>query len=141
MVTPRIKGEVDYLAPIGLPLPQMMNIAQLVENRELTQLEAGLHNPFDSKAHTSAHPTLKMSIPITTKDGGKQPLKSVQMRTITLCGVSTASSRRESLAKRLSNAEFQAHLEKGLCFRCIIRDQCELRILIVRDNFKDLKVF
>ncbi|KAA0047957.1 ty3-gypsy retroelement transposase [Cucumis melo var. makuwa] len=40
------------------------------------------------------------------------------MRTITLRGVATADNRREGPSKRLSNAEFQARREKGLCFKC-----------------------
>ena len=40
------------------------------------------------------------------------------MRTITLRGVTAGETRRGGPTKRLSDAEFQARKEKGLCFCC-----------------------
>lgn len=66
------------------------------------------------------------------------------MRTITLRRVTADENRQEGPAKRLSNAEFQARRDKGLCFRCDERyhaehkckakEQRELRMFMVREN-------
>lgn len=58
-------------------------------------------------------------------------------------------NQREGLAKRLTDVEFQAKREKGLCFRCDkcyttghcckARDQRELRIPVVTEKEEDLE--
>lgn len=126
---------------------QMMKLAQRVENRELRQIDAGLG--------TKASPQLPLfdrkepHLLAVLKDGGKM-MENPPMRTITLRGVSTIGNRREGLARRLTNVEFQAKRDKGLCFRCDEqysaghrcknRDQRELRVLVVMGGVDDLEV-
>ena len=72
------------------------------------------------------------------------------MRTITLQGVAGEPNRREGPLKRLSDVEFQARHEKGLCFRCEerffvghkckVKDHKELRVLVVGKNREELEV-
>lgn len=67
--------------------------------------------------------------------------EAVPMRTITLRNVASARVQREGAFKRLTDVEFKSKKEKGLCFRCDerytvghwckIKDQCELRVLLV----------
>ncbi|KAA0059567.1 Ty3/gypsy retrotransposon protein [Cucumis melo var. makuwa] len=72
------------------------------------------------------------------------------MRTITLREVATGDNRREGPTKRLSDAEFQARREKGLCFRCgekyFAGHRCksnehkELQMLVVREGGEELEI-
>ncbi|KAA0041482.1 Beta-galactosidase [Cucumis melo var. makuwa] len=72
------------------------------------------------------------------------------MRTITLREVATGDNRREGPTKRLSDAEFQARREKGLCFRCgekyfaghrcKSKEHKELRMLVVREGGEELEI-
>ncbi|KAA0060520.1 snRNA-activating protein complex subunit 4 [Cucumis melo var. makuwa] len=71
------------------------------------------------------------------------------MRTITLREVATGDNRREGPTKRLSDAEFQARREKGLCFRCgekyfaghrcKSKEHKELRMLVVKEGGEELE--
>ena len=70
--------------------------------------------------------------------------------TITLRGVAGEINRREGPSRWLSDAEFQARHEKGLYFgceekfyaghRCRVKDQKELRVLIVQADGEELEV-
>lgn len=72
------------------------------------------------------------------------------MRTITLRGMTVGDNRWEGPSKRLSDAEFQAQSEKGLCFcceenyyarhRCKVKERKELRVLVVQPNEEELEV-
>lgn len=72
------------------------------------------------------------------------------MRTITLRGVTAGETRRGGPTKRLSDAEFQARKEKGLCFCCEryhtghcckVKEQREFRVLVVRENEEEVEIF
>lgn len=72
------------------------------------------------------------------------------MRTITLKRVTADEKRREGPTKRLSNAEFQARRENGLCFQCEekyhaghrrkVKEQKELRMLVVKEMGEELEI-
>ncbi|KAL0551119.1 hypothetical protein IC582_010201 [Cucumis melo] len=72
------------------------------------------------------------------------------MRTITLREVATGDNRREGPTKRLTDAEFQARREKGLCFRCgekyhaghrcKTKENKELRMLLVKERGEELEI-
>ncbi|KAA0056408.1 putative polyketide hydroxylase [Cucumis melo var. makuwa] len=69
---------------------------------------------------------------------------TVPMRTITLCGNSAIENQQDGLVHRLTDVEFQARRDKGLCFRCDekyyaghrckVREKRELRTLVVQEN-------
>ncbi|TYK09954.1 Ty3/gypsy retrotransposon protein [Cucumis melo var. makuwa] len=64
--------------------------------------------------------------------------------------VTTADNKREGLSKRLTDAEFQARREKGLCFkceekyydghRCKAKEHKKLRMLVVRENGEEFEI-
>lgn len=72
------------------------------------------------------------------------------MRTITLKGVTTDEKKKDDPTKRLYDAEFQSRREKGLCFwcnekyyaghRCKVKEQKELRMLMVKENGEELEI-
>ncbi|TYK04845.1 retrotransposon protein [Cucumis melo var. makuwa] len=133
----QIPAEVEGWEPIGLE--QMIKLAQRVENREITQREASFMKTIEGKVQTT-FPIQKSVILITMNEN--KPGNSYPMRTITLRGVTAGENRRERPGKRLSDAEFQAREDKGLCFRCDekyhvghrckIKEQMELRMFVVR---------
>lgn len=117
----------------------MIKLAQRAENREITQREASFMKTIEGKVQTT-FPIQKSVILITMNEN--KPGNSYPMRTITLRGVTAGENRRERPGKRLSDAEFQARGDKGLCFRCDekyhvghrckIKEQMELRMFVVR---------
>ncbi|KAA0057854.1 ty3-gypsy retrotransposon protein [Cucumis melo var. makuwa] len=82
---------------------------------------------------------------VMTTIGGNIP-----MRTVTLRGVTAADNRREGPSKRLTDAEFQARREKGLCFKCeekyYVGHHCkakehkEPRMLVVCGNGEEFEI-
>ncbi|KAL4036313.1 hypothetical protein IC575_005045 [Cucumis melo] len=75
---------------------------------------------------------------------------NIPMRTVTLRGVTAADNRREGPSKRLTDAEFQARREKGLCFKCeekyYVGHHCkakehkEPRMLVVCGNGEEFEI-
>lgn len=72
------------------------------------------------------------------------------MQTITLKRATMVGNQREGLTRRMSDAEFQAQRDKGLCLNCgeryfachhcKIKEQRELRILVVWENDEEVEV-
>lgn len=113
-LVPWVKAEVECWEPVGLM--NMMKVAQRVKNRELVWKETSLDFSLINKAHSAANNNKSVVNPSL-----KETIKTnevIPMRTITLRRATTNAVRREGLVKRLSDAEFQARKEKGLCFRC-----------------------
>ncbi|TYK13876.1 Ty3/gypsy retrotransposon protein [Cucumis melo var. makuwa] len=144
-LSPWLKSEVETLEPNGLA--QMMKLALKIENRELVRRECGLISAYDSKTGHKPLQT-KNTIATATKEGTTSG--SWPMRTITLREVATGDNRREGPTKRLSDAEFQARREKGLCFRCgekyfaghrcKLKEHKELRMLVVKEGGEELEI-
>ena len=109
---PWIKADMECWEPMGLA--QMMKLAQKIENREVIRGESSFKRAADGKFQVSA--SFKPQIPVISNDNKSGGI--VRMRMITLRGVAGEPNRREGPLKRLSDAEFQARREKGLCFRC-----------------------
>ncbi|KAA0063300.1 Ty3/gypsy retrotransposon protein [Cucumis melo var. makuwa] len=144
-LSPWLKSEVETWEPVGLA--QMMKMALKIENREMVRKECGLSSAYDSKAAQRTTNTRNVN-PSTTNENataGGWP-----MRTITLREVATGENRREGPTKRLTDAEFQARREKGLCFRCgekyhagqrcKAKDSKELRMLLVKESGEELEI-
>ncbi|KAA0036991.1 ty3-gypsy retrotransposon protein [Cucumis melo var. makuwa] len=132
--------QVAYSELVGLP--QMMRLALKAEIREVVRREANLYgysggqylyNPANyNKPNTTAMP-----------NEGKNNI-TAPMRTITLRSTANGEAKREGPSKRLSDAEFKAKREKGLCFKCdekyYFGHKCkgpelrELRMFVVHDN-------
>ncbi|KAL4027583.1 hypothetical protein IC575_010753 [Cucumis melo] len=125
----------------------MMKMTLKIENRELVRTECGLSSAYDSKTAQRTANACNANAS-TTNEGsttGGWP-----MRTITLREVATGENRREGPTKRLTNAEFQARREKGLCFRCgekyhaghrcKTKDSKELRMLLVKESGEELEI-
>ncbi|XP_050942184.1 transposon Tf2-1 polyprotein isoform X1 [Cucumis melo] len=144
-LSPWLKSEVETLEPNGLA--QMMKLALKIENREMVRRECGLISAYDSKTGHKPLQT-KNTIATATKEGTTSG--SWPMRTITLREVATGDNRREGPTKRLSDAEFQARREKGLCFRCgekyfaghrcKLKEHKELRMLVVKEGGEELEI-
>ncbi|KAL0544147.1 hypothetical protein IC582_019259 [Cucumis melo] len=144
-LNPWLKSEVETLEPNGLA--QMMKLALKIENRELVRRECGLISAYDIKIGHK-HQQTKNTGPTATKEGTTSG--SWPMRTITLREVATGDNRREGPTKRLSDAEFQARREKGLCFRCgekyfaghrcKSKEHKELRMLVVKEGGEELEI-
>ena len=108
-----IKAKVDFCRPTRLA--QMMQVAQLVENQEIIWVEANLKGY--SKGKYPPHSSTVTKSSIITNPNENKGNTTFLMRTITLRGVANGETK-EGPMRRLSDAEFQARKEKGLCFRC-----------------------
>ncbi|KAA0037390.1 ty3-gypsy retrotransposon protein [Cucumis melo var. makuwa] len=110
---PWIRAEVILCRPKGLA--EMMEIAQLVENREIIRNEANL-NSFAGGKYLPQNTTSSRGTTNTISDNKANT--TFPMRTITLRSSNNAEIRKDTNSRRLPDAEFQARKEKGLCFRC-----------------------
>lgn len=126
----------------------MIRLAQLVENREIIQNEANLKDYSGGKYSTPSSSFLKSNI--TASSNNNKGNTIFPMRTTTLRGNAAREVKKEGPLKRLSDVEFQARKEKGLCFRCNekysrdhkckVKEQRELRMYIVKVDNKELKI-
>ncbi|TYK03449.1 transposon Tf2-1 polyprotein isoform X1 [Cucumis melo var. makuwa] len=110
---PWIRAEVRICQPKGLA--EMMEFAQLVENREIERNEANLNNLAGGKYFQQN--TVNSRTPANTNSDSKTNT-NFPMQTITLRSSNNAEIRKDANSRRLPDAEFQARKEKGLCFRC-----------------------
>ena len=92
----------------------MMEVAQLVENREILRNEANLNGFSSGKNSVPASGDSKTISSYMTSD--TKGNTTFPIRTITLRSSSPNENRREGTYKRLLDAEFQARKAKGLCF-------------------------
>ncbi|KAA0032165.1 transposon Tf2-1 polyprotein isoform X1 [Cucumis melo var. makuwa] len=110
---PWIRAEVILCRPKGLA--EMMEIAQVVENREIIRNEANLNSLAGGK-YFPQNTTNNRGTTNTISDNKANT--TFPMRTITLRSSNNAEIRKDTNSRRLPDAEFQARKEKGLCFRC-----------------------
>ncbi|TYK25904.1 Ty3/gypsy retrotransposon protein [Cucumis melo var. makuwa] len=144
-LNPWLKSEVETLEPVRLA--QMMKLALKIENRELVRKECGLISAYDIKAlYKNQQP--KNMVTAAAKEAitmGNWP-----MQTITLREVAEGDNRCDGPTKQLTNAEFQARREKGLCFcygekysvghRCKTKENKELRMLLIKEGGEELEI-
>ncbi|KAA0048763.1 transposon Tf2-1 polyprotein isoform X1 [Cucumis melo var. makuwa] len=95
-------------------LAEMMQVAQLVENRELIRNEANLSSLMSGKY--PPQPTICNKATTATATVENKGNTTFPIRTITLRNSNANEVRRETNTRRLPDAEFQARKEKGLCF-------------------------
>ncbi|KAL4012849.1 hypothetical protein IC575_024994 [Cucumis melo] len=131
---PWIRAEVRICRPKGLA--EMMEFAQLVENREIDRNEANLNNFAGGKY--SQQNTVNSKTPANTNSDSKTNT-NFPMRTITLRSSNNAKIRKDGNSKRLPDAEFQARKEKGLCFRCNEKYSADHRCKM--KELRELKTF
>ena len=110
---PWIRAEVAFCRPKSLA--EMMEVAQLVENRENFTREANLNGYSDGKNFVQTLGGKKTTNNTTGETKGNTAFPII---TITLRSPAQGENRREGTYKRLSDAEFQIRKKKGLCFRC-----------------------
>ncbi|KAA0058422.1 ty3-gypsy retrotransposon protein [Cucumis melo var. makuwa] len=125
----------------------MMKLALKIEKSERVRKECGLSNVYGSKFQYNlpkAKEGTETKAVVATASG------NIPMRTVTLRGVTAADNQREGPSKHLTDVKFQARREKGLCFkcgekyhaghRCKIKENKELRILVVRENGEEFEI-
>ncbi|KAL0546676.1 hypothetical protein IC582_016588 [Cucumis melo] len=129
-----IRAEVVFCRPKGLA--EMMEVAQLVENRELIQNKANLNGFAGGK-----YPPQSTANNRETTNGinDNKGNTTFPMRTITLRSSNNTEICKDTNSRRLPDAEFQARKEKGLCFRCNVKysadHKCKMKEL------RELKMF
>ncbi|KAA0041765.1 ty3-gypsy retrotransposon protein [Cucumis melo var. makuwa] len=143
-LSPWLKEEVDALEPVGLA--QKMKLALKIENREMACHECGMRSTFGGNNPVSIPGQKGIVVGKPNETGAV----GTPLQTITLRGVLAGENRSEGPTQRLSDAEFQSRREKGLCFRCDekyhaghhckVREQKELRLLVVRENGEELEI-
>ena len=123
-----------------------MQYAQKVEFREILKREANLSGY--ARAKFSNYPYVQTK-PNTANNYQENRGNTVfPIKTITMRGSTTNENKKEGPSNRLSDAEFQAKREKGLCFKCDEKyysgHKCkakeirELRMFVVRaDNVEE----
>ena len=143
---PWVRAEEVFLRPKGLA--EMMEVAQMVENREIVRIVAKLSGYSGGKLTGQINGNGKVvSGNVAGENKGNT---SFLIRTITLRSSGPNENRREGSYKRLSDAEFQARKEKGLCFRCNekysadhkckMKEQCELRMFVVTADKEEYEI-
>ncbi|KAL0533794.1 hypothetical protein IC582_028065 [Cucumis melo] len=143
---PWVRSEVVFCRPKGLA--EMMEVAQMVENREIVRTEAKLSGYSGGKmtGHIGGNgKTASGGVAGESKSNTSFPI-----RTITLRSFGPNENRREGTYKRLPDAEFQARKEKGLCFRCNekysanhkcrLKEQRELRMFVVTEGREEYEI-
>ncbi|KAL0534102.1 hypothetical protein IC582_028383 [Cucumis melo] len=142
---PWIRAEVAFCRPKSLA--KMMEVAQLVENRESFRREANLNGHSDRKNFVQTLGGKNTTINTTGETKGNT---AFPIRTITLRSPAQGENRREGTYKRLPNAEFQLRKEKGLCFRCNekysadhkckMKEHRELRMFVVTNDQEEPEI-
>ena len=146
VLLPWIKVEMEFCNPVGLA--EMMRYAQMVEHREILRREANLPRYSGVKVPNDTYLTAKTNSVL--KEQGNKENTVFPIRTITLRGSPTKEIKKEGPSKQLSDAEFQAKREKGLCFKCDEKyysgHKCkakeirELRMFVVRADDVDEEI-
>ncbi|KAA0055708.1 protochlorophyllide-dependent translocon component 52 [Cucumis melo var. makuwa] len=137
-----------YLAPVAFL--QMV----VLEGTFMNGLSPWLKTEVDVLEPCGLARMMKLTLKIENRKRRPKQLRprlgNIPMRTVTLRGVTTADNKREGLSKRLTDAEFQARREKGLCFkceekyydghRCKAKEHKKLRMLVVRENGEEFEI-
>ncbi|KAA0057627.1 ty3-gypsy retrotransposon protein [Cucumis melo var. makuwa] len=143
---PWMKAEVAFCRPKSLA--EMMEVAQLVENREILRREANLNGYSGRKSSVQASGGNKVAPNNAT--GEIKGNTTFSIRTITLRSPGPNENRREGAYNRLMDAEFQIWKEKGLCFRCNkkyltdhkckMKEHHELRMFVVANDKEEFEI-
>lgn len=107
---PIIKAEVLCFLPVDLE--DMMEKAQLVEDKEITREEEEKPKLGAIRAQTS------VKTGSGQKKDGPKTVEAHTTQTITLASNPNLNTKKEGGMRRLSDTEFQARKEKGQCFKC-----------------------
>ncbi|KAL0542645.1 hypothetical protein IC582_008834 [Cucumis melo] len=143
---PWVRSEVVFCRPKGLA--EMMEAAQMVENRELVRMEAKMSGYSGGKLTSQTASNGRINPGGVA--GDIKGNSSFSTRTITLRSQASNENRREGTYKRLPDAEFQARKEKGLCFRCNekysadhkcrLKEQRELRMFVITEGKDEYEI-
>ncbi|KAL0533232.1 hypothetical protein IC582_030448 [Cucumis melo] len=143
---PWVRSEVFFCRPKSLA--EMMEVAQMVENREIARTEAKMCGYSGGKIAGQNSVVGKISTGGVAGDNKNNTVFPI--RTITLRSSVPNENRREGSYKRLPDAEFQARKEKGLCFRCNekysadhkcrLKEQRELRMFVVTEGREEYEI-
>ncbi|KAA0043238.1 transposon Tf2-1 polyprotein isoform X1 [Cucumis melo var. makuwa] len=143
---PCIRAEVAFCRPKGRA--EIIEVSQLVENREILRNEANLNRFSGGKNSVQTTGNSKNVSDYTT--GDNKGNTTFPIRTITLRSSNSNENQREGAYKCLPDAEFQARKEKGLCFRCNekyfadhkckMKKHRELRMLVVELLYKEKEI-
>ncbi|KAL4037585.1 hypothetical protein IC575_001182 [Cucumis melo] len=143
---PWVRSEVVFCRPKGLA--EMMEAAQMVENREIVRMEAKMSGYSGGKLSNQIASNGKINPGGVA--GDIKGNSSFSTRTITLRSQASNENRREGTYKRLPDAEFQARKEKGLCFRCNekysadhkcrLKEQRELRMFVITEGKDEYEI-
>ncbi|TYK23171.1 Ty3/gypsy retrotransposon protein [Cucumis melo var. makuwa] len=137
-----------YLAPVAFLQPVVLEETFMNGLSPWLKSEVETWEPAAQRTSSACNTSARNTSATTASEGttrGGWP-----MRTITLREVATGDNRREGPTKRLTDAEFQARREKGLCFRCgekyHTRHRCktkenkELCTLLVKESGEELEI-
>ncbi|TYK01646.1 ty3-gypsy retrotransposon protein [Cucumis melo var. makuwa] len=126
----------------------MMQVGQLVENRELIRNEANLNSLMSGKY--PPQPTFSNKATTAIASIENKGNTTFPIRTITLRSSNANEVRRETNTRRLPDADFQARKEKGLCFqcnekysadhKCKMKDLRELRMFVVVNENEEYEI-
>ncbi|KAL0556619.1 hypothetical protein IC582_005133 [Cucumis melo] len=143
---PWIRPEVAFCRSKGLA--EMMEVAQLVENKEILRNEANLNRFSGEKNSVQATRNSKTVSSYTT--GGTKGNTTFPIRTIILRSFGPNENQREGTYKGLPDAEFQTRKEKGLCFqcnekypaehKCKMKEHRELRMFMVVNDTEEFEI-
>ncbi|KAL0543107.1 hypothetical protein IC582_018194 [Cucumis melo] len=143
---PWVRSEVFFCRPKSLA--EMMEVAQMVENREIARTEAKMCGYSGGKI--AGHNSVVGKTATGGVAGDNKNNTVFPIRTITLRSSAPNENRREGSYKRLPDAEFQARKEKGLCFRCNekysadhkcrLKEQRELRMFVVTEGREEYEI-
>ena len=111
---PWISTEVAFCRPKGLA--KMMQVAQLVENREIIRGEVNMSGFSGGKYPIQTIANNKSGVIYMV--GENKGNTVFPIRTIILRSTNPNENKKEGSCKRLPNSEFQGRKENGLCFRC-----------------------
>ncbi|KAA0052082.1 ty3-gypsy retrotransposon protein [Cucumis melo var. makuwa] len=133
---PWVRVEVVFLRPKGLA--EMMEVTQMVENREIVRIVAKLSGYSGGKLTGQINGDGKVvSDNVAGENKGNT---SFPIRTITLRSSGPNENRREGSYKRLSDAEFQARKEKGSGAAVQGKGICE-KLEVQLNNWKIIEDF
>ncbi|KAA0033983.1 ty3-gypsy retrotransposon protein [Cucumis melo var. makuwa] len=139
-------GLFPWIRAEQVGLPQMMRLAQKAEIEEIIRKEANLSGYLGGKYLYNPANYNKPNNGSNSNEG--KAGGTIPMRTITLRSSANGELKKEGPSKRLSDTEFKAKREKGLCFKCDEKyysghkckeiEHGELRMFMVRaDNVEE----
>ncbi|KAA0038326.1 Exosome complex component CSL4 [Cucumis melo var. makuwa] len=105
------------------PLPQLPK--EVLEETFVNRLTPWIKDELECWGPFGLAQMMKLAQKVENREITRREANLKENMTITLRRVTADENRQEGPAKRLSNAEFQARRDKGLCFRCDERYHAE----------------